>query len=496
MNLARIIEEHPADHGALISRGKTTTFGELREQIGRFRGGLVELGVGEGDTVGILCANNWYFVASYLAVVGIGAVAVPLNPSSPPLELERELAVVGTLAVIAGPRGAQSLAKLRIARVPSLQHMICSSGAPVDGAVPLDQLLSADPVPIVDLDADRVAVLIFTSGTAGRPKAAMLTHGNLIANIDQLHSLDSSLRAGDISLGVLPLFHIFGLNAVLGAGLAAGATVLLMERFDPASALESVENRGVTVIAGAPTMWTAWANLTSADPTALSSVRIATSGSAKLPAEIAQRIKDHYGTTITEGYGLTEASPVVTSSLDLEPRYGSIGMPLPGVEVRLVDADGDDALIGDAGELWVRGPNVFAGYWHDEEATSRVLGPDGWLRTGDMAVVDDDGFLYLVDRIKDLIIVSGFNVFPAEVEDVLIRHPGVDACAVVGVPHPYSGEAVKAYVVVSDGESFEEDEIIAWCADHLARYKCPDKVMFVDQLPQGLSGKVLRRALT
>lgn len=496
MNLATIIDGHPGESPALISRGKTTSFGELREQVARFRGGLVELGIERGDAVGILCANNWYFVASYLAVLGIGAVAVPLNPSSPALELERELAVVAAKAVIAGPRGSQSLAKMDAGRLPSLHHQICSAGAPVDAAVPLDQLLSADPVPVVDLAPHDLAVLIFTSGTAGRPKAAMLTHGSLLANIDQLHALDESLHPEDVSLGVLPLFHIFGLNAVLGSALCAGAPVLLMERFDPVSALESVEGRDVTVIAGAPTMWTAWANLPSADPTALAGVRITTSGSAKLPAEIAQRIKDHFGVTVTEGYGLTEASPVVTSSVGLEARYGSIGMPLPGVEVRLVDADGEDSLIGDAGELWVRGPNVFAGYWNDPEATAAVLLPDGWLRTGDIAVVDDDGFIYLVDRAKDLIIVSGFNVFPAEVEDVLIVHPGIDACAVVGVPHPYSGEAVKAYVVVAAGHSLEEDEVIDWCAEHLARYKCPDKVMFVDQLPQGLSGKVLRRALT
>ena len=191
--------------------------------------------------------------------------------------------------------------------------------------------------------------------------------------------------------------------------------------------------------------------------------------------------------TIHEGYGLTEASPVVTSSTGQEPHFGSVGLPLAGVTIRLVDADGEDALVGDSGEIWVKGHNVFQGYWEDPEATAAVLTPDGWLRTGDVAVVDDEGYLELVDRAKDLIIVSGFNVYPAEVEDVLIEHPGVEACAVVGVPHPYSGEAVKAYVVVAPGRSYEEDEIIAWCADHLARYKCPEKVMFVDELPHGLS---------
>jgi long-chain acyl-CoA synthetase len=198
---------------------------------------------------------------------------------------------------------------------------------------------------------------------------------------------------------------------------------------------------------------------------------------------------------VHEGYGLTEASPVVTTSVGDDPRCGSIGRPLAGIEVRLVDANGEDALVEDPGELWVRGPNVFAGYWNDPEATANVLTDDGWLRTGDIAVVSDDGYLSLVDRAKDLIIVSGFNVYPAEVEDVLIAHPGIDACAVVGVKHPYSGETVKAYVVPTPGRSLEEDDVIAWCTERLARYKCPDKVMFVDELPQGVGGKVLRWAL-
>jgi long-chain acyl-CoA synthetase len=204
---------------------------------------------------------------------------------------------------------------------------------------------------------------------------------------------------------------------------------------------------------------------------------------------------ERYGLDLTEGYGLTEASPVVSSGHGLDAPTGSIGVPLPGLSVRLVDADGQDALVGDAGEIWVRGPNVFAGYWDDAEATAAALTEDGWLRTGDVAVVDDDGFLFLVDRAKDLIIVSGFNVYPAEVEEVIAAHPAVERVAVIGVPHPHSGEAVKAYVVVADGASLDEDEIIRHCEAHLARYKCPQKVMFVDEIPQSFSGKVLRKLL-
>ena len=497
VNLASILDEHPSDDVALISRAQSTTYGELSAQVGGLRGGLVELGIEPGDRVGIVCANNWYFVTAYLAVLGIGAVAVPLNPLSPALELESELATVEARAVIVGPSGHKWLADLDPAAVPSLEVLVASEGADFDGVVTLDDLVAHDPVPVVPRDPSDLAVLVFTSGTAGRPKAAMLSHGNLLANIDQVNaSEDRRQTAADVSFGVLPLFHIFGLTVVLGCTLEAGGTVVLVERFDPASALETIDRYRVTVVAGAPGMWTAWANLPDAPADGLRTVRLATSGSDRLPAEISTRILDCFGVTIHEGYGLTEASPVVTSSTGQEPHFGSVGLPLTGVTIRLVDADGEDALVGDSGEIWVKGDNVFQGYWEDPDATAAVLTPDGWLRTGDVAVVDDEGYLELVDRAKDLIIVSGFNVYPAEVEDVLIEHPGVEACAVVGVPHPYSGQAVKAYVVVAPGRSYDEDEIIAWCADHLARYKCPEKVMFVDELPHGLSGKVLRRELT
>jgi long-chain acyl-CoA synthetase len=338
---------------------------------------------------------------------------------------------------------------------------------------------------------------MFTAGTAGAPKAARLTHGNLLANLEQMQAYPGlGLRPDDVALAVLPLFHIFGLNAVLGLALIAGASVVLVERFDPVSSMDAVREHGVTIVAGAPPLFAAWATAPGADAAALQSVRLAVSGGAALADEVADAFRARFNLPIWQGYGLTETSPTVTSSLvGGEPRMGSIGVPLPGVEVRLVDADGEDALAGDPGEIWVRGPNVFPGYWQDAGASAAVLTPEGWLRTGDVAVTDDDGYLYLVDRAKDLIIVSGFNVYPAEVEDVLVEHPGIAAAAVVGVAHPYSGEAVKAFVVAEPDRHLEEDEVIEFCAEHLARYKCPTAVSFVDELPQGLVGKVLRREL-
>jgi len=496
VNLATIIDEHPAAAAALMSRQRETTYGELRDQVARLRGGLAGLGLEPGDRVGIICANNWYFVASYLAVLSGGLVAVPLNPQSPAAELTAELAAVGARAVIVGPAGASAFAQVDRAGLVDLEHVVTTSGSDIDGALDFDELVAADPTPVIDREPDDLAVLVFTSGTAGAPKAAMLTHGSLLANLDQTQRHPGrAMTADDVTFGVLPLFHIFGLNVALGLTLRAGAQVVLVERFDPASALETIAERGVTVVAGAPPMWVAWAAMADADPAAFATIRLALSGASKLAEETTAAFQDRYGLRISEGYGLTEASPVVTSAVERGAPPGSIGRPVPGVEIRLVDADGDDAVLGDSGEIWVRGANVFAGYWHDTDATERTITPDGWLRTGDVAVADDDGNLYIVDRAKDLIIVSGFNVYPAEVEEILLEHPAIEAAAVVGVPHPYSGEAVKAYVVVTPGRTVEEDEVIGFAAERLARYKCPTKVNVVEEIPQGMAGKVLRRQL-
>jgi long-chain acyl-CoA synthetase len=494
VNLVTMIDPHPDDAVALISRRKQTTYGELRDQAARLRTGLVELGLEPGDRLALLCGNNWYFVVSYLAALGAGLVVVPLNPSSPAPEIGRQLAEVGARAVVVGPAGRASMAGVERSAVPALEHLIACSGVELPDAIRLDDLMTADGAPVVERDEDDLAVLLFTSGTAGSPKAAMLTHGNLRSIFKPVEST-AGQRSDDVLLGVIPLFHIFGLNVVLGFALATGSSVVLIERFDPASALEAVRVHGVTIVMGPPTMWAAWAALPDAERDAMRSVRLAASGAAKLPTEVALMIDDRFGVEISEGYGLTETSPIVSSSFGTDAPVGSIGRPIDGVEMRIVDEDGDDVLIGDTGEIWIRSPGVFKGYWNDPDATRAALTPDGWLRTGDMAVVNDEGYIFLVDRAKDIIIVSGFNVYPAEVEDVLIEHPAIDAVAVIGVPHPYTGEGVKAYVVVGEEHSVEEDDVIEFCEQRLARYKCPSKVMFVDELPQGMGGKVLRRAL-
>lgn len=496
MNLAALIDAHPDRAVALVSRGRTTTYGELRAQVASLRGGLRSLGLVPGDRVAVAGANNWFFPVAYLASLGVGAVVVPMNPSGAGPELQEQLAATGARVAVVSPSAVEAFATIDRAAV-RLEHVLVPSGVDLAGAEDLEALFDKAPAPAVERADDDLAVLMFTAGTAGPPKAAKLTHGNLRSNLEQVQAEPGlALNADDVALGVLPLFHIFGLNVVLGLALHAGASVVLVERFDPVTTLEDVGAHGVTVLAGAPPVFVAWSSLPGVDPGALGSVRLAVSGGAPLASETAGAFEARFGMPLWQGYGLTEASPIVTSTVvGGEPRRGSIGLPLPGVEVRLVDEEGEAALAGDPGELWVRGPNVFGGYWDGDEATAAVLSPDGWLRTGDVGVADHDGYIYLVDRAKDLIIVSGFNVWPAEVEAVLERCPDVAAAAAVGVPHPSSGEAVRAYVVAAPGCHLEEDQIIGFCARHLSRYKCPTAVSFVESLPQGLVGKVLRRAL-
>ena len=494
MNYAHLIDDHPGDHVAIISRGRPTTYAALRDQVAHVRGGLVALGVQPGDRVGLLCSNGRYFVDTYLAVLGIGAVAVPLNPTSPGPEIQRELAVVDPVVVVVDAAAKSAWSEVDHQALPSLRTVV-STEDDIVGAASFSSLLDAGPVPITEVEADALAVLIFTSGTAGSPQAAMLSHGNLLANLEQSRSVGVHIEPTDVVYGVLPMFHIFGLNVVLGQSLLGGATVVLVQRFDPSTALDTIRDRGVTVVPGAPPLWVSFSGFTEAPADSFAGVHLALTGAARMPDEAMHRLEERFGLVLAEGYGLTEASPVVTSSAGMPVKYGSVGRVLSGMEVRLVDESGDDTLEGDAGEVWVKGPNVFLGYWNEPALTARVLTADGWLRTGDIATVDAEGYLYLVDRAKDLIIVSGFNVYPAEVEEVLAEHPGVAEVGVVGVPHPHTGEAVKAFLVPEDGVHLDEEQLIGWCTDHLARYKCPNKILFVDQLPRNVSGKLLRRSL-
>lgn len=486
MNLAAALQHGGLgrpDAVALIGGRGATTFGALAESSARLAAALADDGVQPGDRVALVSPNNEAFVTGYLAALHAGATCVPLNPMAPPAELERDLAAVEPRLTLA----AGSVAPLVTAAGQRLRTV--DLDALPDTAAPLAERSAAD-----------IAVLLFTSGTAGRPKAAMLTHGNLAANIAQvLDHPGLAVGPSDVALGALPFFHVFGLNVVLGVALAAGASTVLVDRFQPRPAARLVERHAVTVLAGVPTMFGDWLDVDADDATeeTFRSVRLAVSGAAALPAEVEAGFSARFGLVLHQGYGLTEASPIVaTTALEpAPPRPGSIGRPLPGVDVRLADLDGADVLTGDPGEIWVRGPNVFPGYWRDPEATRLVLGDDGWLRTGDVAVLDEHGDLRLVDRRKDLVIVSGFNVYPVEVEDVLRTHPDVRDAAVAAAPNPRTGEAVVAFVVPEPGHTPDPAALIAHCARSLARYKCPTRVEVLDELPRDAAGKLLRRAL-
>ncbi|HZU74770.1 MAG TPA: AMP-binding protein [Acidimicrobiales bacterium] len=480
MNLAAIIDPHPAEAPALVGPDRSLSYGQLRDLTASARHGLSAAGVGREDRVAIALGNHWAFVVVYLATLGLGAVAVPVDPSLPLPALEEELGAVGPVAALVTTTGTAGAGGVGAARRVLTE---------------LDALVSGPAAPAVDLAPGELAVLIFTAGTAGAPRAAMLSHGNLLANLEQVqHHPGRAVLPGDVSYGVLPLFHVFGLNVVLGLTLMAGGSVLLADRFEADRALEEIPRHRVSLLAGAPPMFAALAAAGTGDE--LAGVRLAVSGASALPPEVGEEFTERFGLPLWQGYGLTEAAPVVTSSvIGGVAKPGSIGVPIPGVDVTLIDESGETALVGDPGEIWVRGPNVFAGYWRDPEATTAVLTADGWLRTGDVAVADDDGYLYLVDRKKDIVIVSGFNVYPAEVEAVLAAHPGVAEVAVVGTPEPATGEALSAYVVARPGATVTDEELMRHCRGRLARYKCPSRVVLVEALPRGVAGKLLRRSL-
>jgi long-chain acyl-CoA synthetase len=461
------------DAVAIQAPDGTATFGELEVAAATMAGALTRRGVGPGDRVAIVAGNDLGFVGAYLGTLWAGGVAVPLNPQAPAVELADEIARVRPTVVVDG------------------------AGLGLPGGVAPAALLDGEPQPVeAERDDDDLAVLLFTSGTAGAARAAMLSHGNLAANIGQVQG-QPGLRVDehDVGLAVLPFFHVFGLNVALGVGLAGGLRSVLVEQFDAAGAVAVVRDEGVTIIAGVPAMFAAILELDAeaAPPAALASLRLAVAGAAPLATELVEAFAQRFGVVLAEGYGLTEASPIVCTNA-ADPVPGSIGPPVPGVEVRLVGEDGADVVVGDPGELWVRGPNVFAGYWEDPDATARVL-VDGWLRTGDVAVADERGMLSLVDRIKDLVIVSGFNVYPAEVEAVLRAHPDVLEAAVVGEPSPRTGETLVAWVVPREGAGLDAATLRAFAGTRLARYKVPGRVELVATLPRNISGKLLRREL-
>ena len=477
MNLASIIEPHDVDALALVDGDDKITYGELRERVAALRAALAAHDIGPDSRVAMVAGNEPAFVVGALATLGLGGIVAPVLATSPLPELQGKLAAVAPSLVLAGEAGAW------LAEDPSVIDVPLLDMASVEP--------SGSPPPIVDRADDDLALLMLTSGVSSDAKVAMLSHGNLgwVQGV-LTEGDDARLDGTDVVLGVLPFVHIYGLNVSLLPTLRIGGTVVLQRRFDPVRSLEVIREHQVTLVAGAPPMWQRWAEA-DAPPDAFASVRYAGSGAASLPAETFAAIEEKYGIQIAEGYGLTETSPVVTSSRGIEIRPTSVGRPISSVEVVLVEDDGTPVDVGDRGEIVIRGPGVFKGYLNAPDLTAAVLTEDGWLWTGDMGVFDDDGYLYIVDRIKDVIIVSGFNVYPAEVESVVRDHPDVGGAVVVGRPHDETGETVVAYV---QGDVDPED-LAAFVEARLSRYKCPTDYRLVDELPVAATGKPIRREL-
>jgi long-chain acyl-CoA synthetase len=481
------------DKPAVICSGRTLTWRELDAQVDRAAAALAVAG-SPGDRVALLLANTPEFVVGYFGALRAGCVVVPLNPGFTAAELTHQLGDSGARLLLTT---AEHVRRLEPARdqVPDLLTLavVDDDDVPAGGVAWSELVAAGGAAPTSHRGAEDLAVLLYTSGTSGRPKGAMLSHRALLANLDQLDRLEPPVvSADDVVLGVLPLFHVYGLNGVLGMVARAGATIVLHERFDPVETLSLVRQHDVTNVIGAPPMYVAWSMLRNVGD-AFATVRLAVSGAAPLPPQVFEAMLAATGKPVYEGYGLTETAPVLTTTLmSAEVKSGSIGRPIPGVQLRLLDEGGAETEEGDPGEIVVRGANLFSGYWPDGDG-----GPDadGWFPTGDVAYADADGDLYLVDRRRELILVSGFNVYPREVEDVLVTHPDVTEAAVIGVPHPYTGESVKALVVVEPGTHPTADSIIEHAAKRLARFKCPTSVQFVDRLPHSAVGKVAKGVL-
>lgn len=491
MNLADLLATTSSAHPkkvALISMtdGSKVTFGEFQREADRVAGALVAAGIAPGDRVAIGMPNIAHFAYAYFGILRAGAVVVPLHVMLTEPETRAILEDSGARAVMTAGPFAET-AEAAAASVPAVKLVVTPERW---------QELGDHDVPAAIGGGDDLAVLAYTSGTTGHPKGAMLSHDNLLANLRQQMAIpDAHVSSDDVLFLALPLFHIFGLNVTLGLLAMNGATGVLMERFDPVPALRAIMEHKITVLFGAPTMYASWVSVPGADQYDLSSVRLAISGAAPLATDVLRDFHAFFGVRIFEGYGLTETAPTLWSNrMTDKPRPGSVGKPLPEVEFRLIDEQGDDVELGDPGEIVVKGPNVFKGYWNRPEETESAF-IDGWFRTGDVGVLDEEGYLYLVDRKRDLIIVSGFNVYPSEVERALLENPDVAEAAVVGVPHAYTGEAVKAHVVLNSDADTTEAELIADVRSRLARFKCPASIEIVDELPHLLTGKVLRRAL-
>ncbi|MBM6400565.1 long-chain-fatty-acid--CoA ligase [Phycicoccus sonneratiae] len=483
-NLTTTAAELP-EKDALRVNGQGVTYAQLHGMAAKVAGTLRENGIQPGDRVAIILPNVPAFPVVYWGILLAGGIVVPMNPLLKAGEIDYFFTDSGAKIAFVWPDFVEEATKgaansgTRVVTTGAMGPEDFEGGAPV-----------AEPSPRED---DDTAIILYTSGTTGRPKGAELTHSNIHLNAMRSAKVIQEMTSDDVVMGCLPLFHVFGLVVGLNAATIAGASLALIPRFDPQAAVEVIEKERVTIMQGVPTMYAAILNHPSSDGMDASSLRTCASGGSAMPLEVMRSFEEKFGCVILEGYGLSETSPVASFNMpDKERKPGTIGLAIPGCEMRCVDLDGKEVPHGEVGEIAIRGDNVMKGYWNKPEATAEAI-PDGWFRTGDLATMDDEGYFTIVDRKKDMILRGGMNVYPREVEEVIYTHPDVLEVAVVGIPDELYGEQVGAAVALREGATASTDDIIAFTKERIAAYKYPRTVWVVDALPKGPTGKILRR---
>jgi long-chain acyl-CoA synthetase len=484
--LATAVKEGP-DRPAVKLDDTVLDYGALDAASARAAGLLEAKGVNAGDRVGLQLPNVPYFPIAFFGILRLGAVVVPMNPLLKGREVAFQLSDSGARQLVAWHQfaeeaegGAEEAGAECILVEPGEFEQLLGEAQPFE-----DTAERAD---------DDEAVIIYTSGTTGTPKGAALTHHNLLDAADVAFDL-VEFRPDAVTLGALPLFHVFGMNSAMNSTIRAGGCLTLLPRFTPDKALEMIERDKVTNFLGVPTMYAAMLHHEKHDEVDTSTLEVCVSGGAAMPVEILRGFEEAFGCKVLEGYGLSETTGMASFNRpDRERKAGSIGIPVRGVEMKVVDDDGNDVPQGEVGEIVLKSPHLMKAYWDREDATSEVM-KDGWFHTGDMATIDEEGYFFIVDRKKDLIIRGGYNVYPREVEEVLYEHPAVREAAVVGVPHESLGEEVGAAVALKDGEDVSTDEIRDYVKQRVAAYKYPRQVWLVEELPKGPTGKILKREI-
>ncbi|MBL1098478.1 long-chain-fatty-acid--CoA ligase [Streptomyces coffeae] len=490
-NLVALLAESARTDGGRVAIRQddiVLTYAQLNDASARLTTLLQTKGVRAGDRVALVMPNVPHFPVAYYGILRAGGVVVPMNPLFKAREIAFTLRDSGARIVLASSHVADEVASAAAAA-----GVECLVTEPTS----FDTLVQAsDPIlGVVDRADDDTAVILYTSGTTGTPKGAELTHRNLMTNAATTAETLLHVGPNDVLFGGLPLFHAFGQTCALNTAIAAGATLTLLPRFEPGRALEIMRRDRVTVFLGVPTMYTALLHHGIPDGYGPSRLRLAVSGGASLPVEVLHGFEREFDVTVLEGYGLSETSPVAAFNPPDRPRKaGSIGLPIRGVELGLIADDGTTVGPDEVGEITIRGENVMKGYWNRPDATAEAI-RDGWFHSGDLARVDEDGYYFIVDRKKDLIIRGGYNVYPREIEEVLYEHPAVAEAAVVGVPHEIHGEEVAAVVTLRDGAQTTTGQIRDYVKQRVAAYKYPRIVTFTDGLPKGATGKILKREI-